>query len=74
MGIKSMKKRQPTYDVSCYDLASDFLESEPFWNDANCHELATEIQRCIEGFIEHKRDNYEPPDPPGFEAGFADNH
>jgi hypothetical protein len=24
--------------------------------------------------LEAARDNYEPPDPPGFEGGFADNH
>jgi hypothetical protein len=63
------------FDPKCYDLASLFLEDEPgHFTERACQELAQHIQRCIEGFIAVKRDNYEPPDPPGFEAGFADNH
>lgn len=63
------------FDSKCYDLASAFLDDEPgLFTDARCNELAAEIQQVIEGFIADAMRNYEPPDPPGFEAGFADNH
>ena len=64
-----------TFDTKCYDLASVFLEDEPhLFTDKRCRELAQEIQRTIESYIESEKANYEPPDQPGFEAGFADNH
>lgn len=64
-----------TYDTKCYDLASAFLEDEPgLFTEAKNDELAALIQRTIEDQISFWRSNYEPPDPPGFEAGFAENH
>lgn len=64
-----------TYDSKCADLAEAFLEDEPhLWNDRRVEELAILIQKTIEGYIAHENSNYEPPDPPGWEGGFADNH
>lgn len=64
-----------TYDSRCYDLAETFLEDTPHLNtESRRDELATMIQQQIESFIEYEQSNYEPPDPPGFEGGFADNH
>lgn len=64
-----------TFDSRCYDLASAFLEDEPnLFTEQGCTELAKRIQQAVEDFIAEARDNYEPPDPPGFEGGFADNH
>jgi len=63
------------YDNRCYDLAETFLEDEPHLNNESRRaELAQCIQDAIENFIRFEEANYEPPDPPGFEAGFADNH
>lgn len=56
-----MPKRIVTYDAACYDLAERFLADVPTINtDDNRHELAGNIQRTIEDFIE-----YEAPSPPG---------
>lgn len=64
-----------SYDTKCYDLAEAFLEDEPALNNESHRKaLAQEIQNAIESFIEDARRNYEPPDPPGFEGGFAENH
>lgn len=64
-----------SYDTKCYDLATAFLEDEAALNtDSRCKELAQLIQTTIEDFIVHERANYEPPDPPGWEGGFAENH
>ena len=64
-----------SYDPKCYDLAEAFLEDVPHLNsDARRDELAQLIQSVIEDFIALEQSNYEPPDPPGFEAGFAENH
>jgi hypothetical protein len=64
-----------TYDSSCYDLAERFLEDSPHLNtERRKDELAALIQSTIEGWIEHEQSNYEPPDPPGWEGGFAENH
>ena len=63
------------YDTKCYDLAEAFLEDEPHLNtDKRRDMLAQIIQTSIEDYIACERDNYEPPDPPGFEGGFAPNH
>ena len=63
------------YDTKCYDLAEAFLEDSPHLNtERRRDELAQLIQSIIEAFIGYEQDNYEPPDPPGFEAGFAENH
>jgi hypothetical protein len=66
-----------SYDDKCYDLAEAFLSDEPlagFNTDARCGKLAQAIQNAIEDFLAIERDNYEPPDVPGWEGGFADNH
>lgn len=64
-----------SYDVKCYDLAEAFLTDEPNLNTkVRRNELAQLIQTTIEDFISYERNNYEPPDPPGFEGGFASNH
>lgn len=63
------------YDTRCYDLAEIFLEDEPHLNTEKRRDaLAQWIQHAIESFIETARENYEPPDPPDFEGGFAPNH
>lgn len=63
------------FDQKCFDLAEAFLEDQPHLATAKrTDELAQYIQNAIESFIEVENDNYEPPDPPGFEAGFAENH
>lgn len=50
-----MSKRIVTYDAACYDLAARFLSDEPSINtDENRHELAGNIQRTIEDFIEYE--------------------
>lgn len=66
-----------TFDSKCYELAEAFLtDSDTFHlhSEARCNALAAEIQQTIEDFIADELRNYEPPDPPGFEGGFADNH
>jgi hypothetical protein len=64
-----------TYDTKCYDLAEAFLEDEPAMNtESRRKDLAGTIQQAIEDWLDHERDNLEPPDPPGFEGGFAANH
>ena len=65
-----------SYDSKCYDLASIFLEDEPsIFSDRRCKELAQDIQRLIEDYIQYELENYEPPDPlRGVEFAFAENH
>jgi hypothetical protein len=64
-----------TYDPACADLAEHFLQDDPqLWGPARVKALALKIQQAVEDFIADERRNYEPPDPPGFEAGFAENH
>ena len=64
-----------SYDQKCFDLAEAFLSDEPHLATAKrTNELAQIIQSAIEDFITYEQANYEPPDPPGFEAGFAENH
>ncbi len=67
--------RTKTYDTKCYDLAETFLEDSPHLATAKrTEELAALIQTTIEDWLDHEQNNYEPPDPPGFEGGFADNY
>lgn len=64
-----------TYDEKSYDLAEHFLSDTPHLDTFdNIHHLALAIQQAVEDWIEDKQRNYEPPDPPGFEGGFAENH
>jgi hypothetical protein len=66
-----------SYDEKCYILADEFLsdvEWAGFNSDDRRDRLAKQIQDTIEGFIATERDNYEPPDVPGWEGGFAENH
>ena len=64
-----------TYDEKCADLADHFLQDEPhLYTQHHTHHLACAIQQAIEDYIEEAIRNYEPPDPPGFEGGFAENH
>jgi len=64
-----------TYDTKCADLADHFLQDTPhLWTDGRVAALAAEIQQTVEDFIADEQRNYEPPDPPGFEGGFAPNH
>lgn len=45
-----------TFDTKCYDLAAAFLEDEPELNtEAIRAELASDIQGCIEDYIEFKK-------------------
>lgn len=59
-------------------LAEDFLNDAEMpgmsGREGKCDQLAQEIQDVIEAFIAKTRDNYEPPDVPGWEGGFAENH
>jgi hypothetical protein len=64
-----------SYDSKCFDLADTFLQDHPhLWTGRRIGELAQVIQDAIEDYFTTEQDNYEPPDPPGFEGGFADNH
>ncbi len=64
-----------TYDICCYGLAELFLADHLHLStERRRNELAALIRRTIEDWINREDSNYEPPDPPGFEAGFADNH
>lgn len=64
-----------TYDEKSYELAEHFLADEPSLDTLDkVHHLALHIQQAVEDWIAHERDNYEPPDPPGWEGGFAENH
>jgi hypothetical protein len=64
-----------TFDPKCYDLAAEFLEDWPHLETTErTNRLAEAIQEVIDKFIRHEHDNYEPPDPPGWEGGFCDNH
>ena len=67
--------RPKTYDTKCYELAEHFLQDEPHLDTEKRRDaLASLIQATIEPWIESELDNYEPPSPPGWEGGFADNH
>ena len=64
-----------TYDSRCWDIAEVFLQDHPhLWTDMRVAGLANIIQQAIEDYIAREHDNYEPPDPPGFEGGFCENH
>lgn len=64
-----------TYDTTVADLADHFLQDEPNLNTKEGrHDLACTIQQAIEDWFEDQRRNYQPPDPPGWEGGFAENH
>jgi hypothetical protein len=63
------------YDPKCRDLAELFLEGEPHLNTLDRQDdLAATIQQAIEDWFQTAKNNYEPPSPPGFEAGFSENH
>jgi hypothetical protein len=63
------------FDTKCLELADSFLEEHPhLWTAGRTAELASLIQTTIEDYISAEESNYEPPDPPGFEGGFAENH
>jgi hypothetical protein len=63
------------YDEKCHELAEAFLEDEAHLRtDKRTARLAQIIQDTIEDFIEAENRDYEPPDPPGWEGGFAENH
>lgn len=71
------KPREPTYDPKCYELAGHFLEDDQCMAISSTpyqKALAAEIQNTIENFVDRALCNLEPPDPPGFEGGFAENH
>lgn len=64
-----------TYDEKVYDLASLFLEDAPdLFTMHHNHHLACAIQTAIEEYIADAQRNYDGPNVPGFEAGFAENH
>lgn len=64
-----------TYDPKSYELAEHFLEDVPNLNtEGGRDHLAKTIQAAIEDWFEDMKRNYEPPDPPGWEGGFAENH
>jgi hypothetical protein len=67
--------KMKTYDSKSYDLAKQFLQDEPNLDTLDgCEDLAITIQQAVEDWFEDKKRNYEPPDPPGWEGGFAENH
>jgi hypothetical protein len=64
-----------TVDPKCYDLAYHFLfDEEHLDTEKNRMALADAIQVAIEDWFTDLMDNYEPPEPPSWEGGFADNH
>lgn len=64
-----------TYDPASADLADHFLQDEPNLNTKEGRrDLACTIQQAVEAWFEEQRRNYQPPDPPGWEGGFAENH
>lgn len=64
-----------THDQKCFDLAEAVLSDQPhLWTSKRVDELAAIIKITVETYVELEEFKYEPPDPPGFEAGFADNH
>jgi hypothetical protein len=69
------KPRTKTFDPKCYDVAEFFLEDHPHLNTTKrATELAVLIAETIQDYIDSEEDNYDGPDVPGFEGGFADNH
>lgn len=63
------------FDQKCFDLAQMFLSDTPHLETKKrTDELAQIIQTTIEDWIAFEQGNYEPPDPPGFEGGFAADH
>ncbi len=63
------------FPTRCWDLADFALRDKPHLaTDDRTDELARLIQTTIELYVAHEHNNYEPPDPPGFEGGFAKNH
>ena len=70
-----LMSRTKIYDSLCRDFAEAILEEESYLNtEERRSTLTLFIRSAIADFIECERDNYEPPDPPGWEGGFADNH
>lgn len=62
-------------NLKCAELAEAFLEDVPHLNTSRrLDELAALIEQTISVYIAREHDNYEPPDPPGWEGGFAENH
>ncbi len=63
------------FKTRCWDLADYALRDRPHLaTTRRTEKLTAMIQQTIEDFIAHEQSNYEPPSPPGFEAGFCDNH
>jgi len=63
------------YDTKSFELAEHFLADTPHLATfKRTDELAALIQQTVEDWITHEDSNYEPPSPPGWEGGFADNH
>jgi hypothetical protein len=58
-------KTQRTYDSKCYELAEHFAQDEHLSKE-QLHELACDIQQCVEGYFEAlpPKDD-EPGDPDG---------
>jgi hypothetical protein len=62
-----------TFDPRCYDLAELFLEDEhQLGTEANCTELAADIQRCVEDFIAARL--AEQAEEEAYAAGQAADH
>ena len=62
------------YDEKCREVSETFLSDLPhLYTEARVDELAGLIQDCVESYIDAEQCNYEPPDHPGFEGGFAEN-
>lgn len=64
-----------TIQDKCRDYAEDALsDHHHLWTQRRTEELAVLIRQTVTDYIATEQSNYEPPDPPGWEGGFADNH
>ncbi len=59
------------HDCGGWGIEDQFgVEWEPGWRVPDKQIATSQLIRVRITYME----NYEPPDPPGWEAGFADNH
>lgn len=64
---------------ACEGTGGEIIETDPVTLDdmccSDCGALINPLRYpCHEKTCPQHPDNYEPPDPPGWEGGFAENH
>ena len=58
-----------------YELADHLLSKTPHLaTTKRIEKLAQWLEDAAAAWIDEEEANYEPPDPPGWEGGFAENH